>query len=274
MRLRYIGILLILNTFTSFSQGWNPVGSRSAALAHTSVCLDDVWAYFHNPGATAEIKSFSAGAYYETRFLTKELQTQALAVAVPLKKGVLSAGAQFYGYEQYRNTRAGLGYALTLSNILSLGVQGNLQALRLGNNYGSTISGTVEAGLLVKLGTKWKIGLSVLNAGRQKVNPLSDRFSTVMRGGFIYKPAKRVSIMAEVEKQVITKISFKGAIEYNPLDALYLRVGAHSGPMEFSFGAGYKIKGISIDLHSLYQQTLGWSPGIGLTYQIQKNEAN
>lgn len=272
MKRYYIYLLFTLLPLINFAQGWNPVGSRSAALGHSSVCLDDVWSYFHNPGAAASIRSFSAGLYYETRFLTKELQTQAIAVAIPLKKGVLTTGGQFFGYEQYRNTRAGIGYALQLSDMFQLGVQGNMQALRLGNNYGSTVSGTIEAGLLVKFNSKWQIGFSVMNIGRQKINPLNDRFSTVMRGGLCYKPSKKVSIMAEVEKQVITQISIKGGIEYAPIDHVFLRIGAHSGPMEFAFGAGYKNKGFSIDLHSQYHPILGWSPGFGLNYQIQKND--
>lgn len=257
--------------FSSFGQGWNPVGSRSAGLSNTSVGITDVWSYFHNPGATASIENISFGAYYDTRFLTKELQTQAISVAIPLKKGVLTSGAQFFGYEQYRNTRAGLGYAMKFTDYFQIGVQGNVQTLRLGNNYGNTVSGTIEAGILAKLNEKWSIGFSVLNLGRMKITPLNDRFATVLRGGLIYKPSKKINILAEVEKQVITKISFKGAIEYIPIEQFSIRLGAHSGPMEFSFGFGYKSKNFAIDAHTHYHPILGWSPGIGLNYQIQKN---
>lgn len=270
MRNYYLNFLFTLIPFIHLGQGWNAVGSRSASLAHATVSSEDVWSYFHNPGATASIKSFSAGVYYETRFLTKELQTQSLVLALPLKKGVLTAGGQFYGYEQYRNTRAGLGYALQLSEIFQLGVQGNLQTLRLGNNYGSTISGTIEGGLLVHFNTKWQMGFSVLNIGRQKINPINDRFATILRGGLCFKPSKKLSIYSEIEKQVITKLSVKGGIEYSPMENLFLRIGAHSGPMEFAFGLGYKNRGFSIDLHSQYHPVLGWSPGFGLNYQIQK----
>lgn len=274
MKLNYLLLGLLILPLFATAQGWNPVGSRSAALAHTSVCLDDAWAYFHNPGATASIKTLSAGIYYDTRFLTKEMQTQALALAIPLKKGVLSGGAQFYGYEQYRNTRAGLGYAMQFSEVFQFGIQGNVQTLRLGGNYGNTISGTMEAGLLAKLNSKWQIGLSVVNIGRQKINPLNDRFTTVMRGGFIYKPSSKVHLLAEIEKQVITKISFKGGIEYMPVDQFVIRFGAHSGPMEMAFGFGYKNKTIALDLHTQYHPILGWSPGIGLNYQLVRNENN
>lgn len=272
MRLFLLLLLLFTHSFFSLGQGWNPVGSRAVSLSNASVCLDDVWAYHHNPGATASIKTISIGAYYETRFLTKELQTQALAVAIPLKVGVISAGGQFFGYQQYRNTRAGLGYSMKFTDFLQVGVQGNIQTLRLGGNYGSTISGTVEAGILAKISEKWSVGVSVMNIGRQRINPITDRFTTVMRGGCHYRPSKKVSIFAEVEKQVITKISFKGAIEYQPVQSLYIRFGAQSAPMEFALGLGYKVSGFSIDLGSKYHQTLGWSPNFGLNYQFKEHE--
>lgn len=269
--------LLLLLLFTNccsflFGQGWNLVGSRAVSLSNTSVCLDDVWAYHHNPGAAASVKTISFGAYYETRFLTKELQTQALAVAIPLKTGVLTAGGQFFGYQQYRNTRAGLGYSMKFTDFLQVGVQGNLQTLRLGGNYGSTLSGTIEAGVLAKVSEKWSIGFSVMNIGRQRINPTNDRFGTILRGGCHYKPSKKVSLFAEVEKQVITKISFKGAVEYQPVEPLYIRFGAQSAPMEFALGLGYRVSGFSIDLGSKYHQTLGWSPNFGLNYQFREHE--
>lgn len=275
-KLRYILTPLFLLPICATAQGYQSVGARSGALASTSVTLEDVWAYHHNPGALASLKTFSAGAYYETRFLAKELQTQAIAVAIPLKKGVVSVGGQFFGYQQYRNTRAGLGYSLQLSEKIAAGVQINLQQLKLGGNYGSSSNATFEAGILAAVSEKWKLGASVANVGRQRIRPLEeDRFTTVLRIGSRYMPSKKVNVLLEVEKQVISDFSFKGAIEYFPVEAIVIRFGAHSGPTEFAFGVGYKSKkGISIDVGSKYHQVLGFSPNVGLTYQLPTREIN
>lgn len=264
---------LCCTTFTAFGQGYHHVGARSNALAGTSVTLEDVWAYHHNPGALASIKSLAVGAYYDSRFLTKELQTQALAFAIPLKKGVLSTGAQFFGYEQYRQTRFGLGYSLQLTERFSAGVQLNGQQLRLANNYGSSFNGTVEAGLMAKITEKWKIGASVMNLGRQRISSLDDRFTSVMRIGAYYQPSKKIITLFEVEKEVIHPIAFKGAIEYRIVEPLFIRLGAQSGPSNFAFGFGYQKKGIQLDLGTRYHQVLGWTPNVGITYQVPQNEA-
>ncbi|ASS49424.1 MAG: hypothetical protein A3D31_03120 [Candidatus Fluviicola riflensis] len=261
-------LLFLIAAFHGFAQGWKPVGARAAGLANTSVCLDDVWAYHHNPGALARIKHFSGGAYYEARFLAKELQTQGIVVAMPLKKGVISVGGQFSGYEQYRHTRAGVGYSLQLSEKIGAGVQANMQQLRFGGNYGSSINATFEGGILAQLSEKWKLGASVLNIGRQRIAPLEeDRFTSVIRIGSTYQPSKKVNVLLEVEKQVIHSISFRGGIEYMPVEMLVIRFGAQSGPTEFALGVGYRKNGFLLDLATKYHPVLGWTPAIGFTYQ-------
>lgn len=264
-------ILLLFSLISlsgTFAQGWRPVGARSAGLANASVCLDDVWAFQHNPGALTSVKAFSAGVYYEARFLAKELQTQGLVAAIPLKKGVISAGGQFSGYEQYRQTRAGVGYALPLGEHISAGVQVNMQQLRFGGNYGSSVNATFEGGILATISEKWQLGASVLNIGRQKVLPLEDdRFTSVIRIGALYKPSSKVAIVAEVEKQVIHPMAFRAGLEYYPIESFVIRCGAQAGPTELALGLGYKKQQFRLDVGSKYHPVLGWTPNIGFTYQ-------
>lgn len=257
---------------SALSQGWQPVGARSSALANASVCLDDAWAYHHNPGALAGIRQFSAGIYYHARFLARELQTQALSIALPLKTGVLSVGSQFYGYEQYRHTRAGIGYSLLLGETIGAGVQVNLQQLRFGGNYGSAITATVEAGMLVKIAEKWDVGMSVLNAGRQRITPHEEeRYTTVLRIGTRYRPSKKVSVLCETEKQVVHPITFRAGLEYAPVESFVVRFGAQSGPTTLAFGVGYRKNGFRIDAGTSYHPILGWTPNAGLTWQLEND---
>lgn len=263
---------LLFNCSFLFSQGWNPVGARSNSLAGASVTLTDVWAVHQNPGAAAQIKSISAGVYYDSRFLTRELQNQAVALAIPLKKGVITGGAQFFGYEQYRHSRYGVGYSLQLTEHFSAGVQGTLQQLKFNSNYGSSINATAEAGFLAKITDKWNIGFSITNIGRQRISSLEDRFNSVMRFGTSFSPSKSVKCIAEVQKDVIFPISFRGALEYKPVDEFSVRLGAQTGPANFAFGFGYEIKALSIDIGTKYHQQLGWSPCFGLNYAFNKND--
>ncbi len=265
-------LLLFFIGYQVWSQGWNPVGARSNSLSGASVTLSDTWSAFHNVGAAAEIKEVSLGAYYDARFLQKELQNQAISAILPIKKGVFTFGTQLFGYEQYRHSRTGVGYALQLSDKFSAGIQTNLHYLRLNSNYGSTLTATAEAGFKAKLSEKWSFGFAVTNIGRQIVSVSEDRLTTLMRFGVNYSPSKVIQVLAEVEKDVNYPIVFKGAVEYHPVPSFFLRGGAQNGPNNFAFGLGYVNKGVCLDVGSKYHPILGWTPHIGFNYKIMRDE--
>lgn len=263
--------LIVLLPLGSMAQGWLPSGSRSMSMGNASVTLTDVWGYFNNPAATAGVRELQAGISYENRFLLKELQTQAVAVAIPLKTGVLSAGGHMYGYTQFRSYKGGLGYSMPLGEKLFAGVQLNYEGIQLNENYGSRNSMTAEAGILAELTSKWKVGVSVFNLGRQKLSDYEDdRFSTIMRLGTSYMFSKKFLLAAEFEKDLEYKSRIKVGMDYEIVDKFFWRMGFATARSEFSFGFSYHFKKIYLDLGSSYDQILGWSPNFSLTYVKSK----
>jgi hypothetical protein len=268
----FLFFLLLTKVKSLYGQVVLPVGARANALANTSITVNDCWSYFHNPGVVPVKKSVQVGVFYQTRFLAKEVQQQALTGVIPVKKGAFSVGAQFYGYEQFRFSRIGMGYALALSDNISFGVQGNLNQLRLGGNYGSTLKGTIEAGFLATLSPKWKMGMSVFNIGRQTIWKNGDRYGTTMKLGASYEPSIKVKTLFELEKQVLYPMNAKCAFEYFPNESFAIRIGTQTQPFLFAFGFSYLKNKLQIDLSSQFHSYLGWTPGIGFNYQFKQHE--
>ena len=269
--LRAILLSSCLIQSVAFAQGWVPAGARSMSMANASSTFTDVWAYHNNPGALGSIESFSAGLSYENRFLLKELQNQALAVAIPLKVGVISVGGHFYGYNQYRSTKAGLGYSLKLTDKLFAGVQLNYQGLSLSNNYGSKSTVTAEAGIYAKITDEWNLGISVFNLGRAKLSAFEDdRFSTIMRLGSSYRFSDKILLSVEGEKDLDYRLRFKAGLEYQVISNFYIRGGVGTAPIEGTFGLGYRFKMIQLDIGSAYDQNLGWSPHFSIQFEAGK----
>jgi len=262
----FLGIL-----FTGNTQGYYPMGSRAQSLGNASNTLEDVWAYHHNPAALTGVKKLAVGISYENRFLLKELQSQGLAVALPLKKGVISFGGQRFGYRNFLSFKTGLGYSLKLSELLSAGVQLNYAGIRLPDAYGSHGTVTAELGLLAKVNDKWKLGFSVFNIGRNKLSDYQeDRYTTVMRLGTAYKISSKVLFVAEAEKNVDYPLRGKVGIEYAVVSNFFIRGGFATEPVEVSFGVGYQFKKFfKLDLGSCYHQILGWSPNFSFNYQLK-----
>lgn len=253
------------------AQGWLPSGARSMSMSNASVGLHDVWSYHNNPGALAKLDRLSAGLAYENRFLLRELQSQGLTIAIPLKVGVLSIGGLSYGYSQFRSTKAGLGYSLPLSDRFYAGVQLNYQGIQLAQNYGNANTVTAEAGLFAEVTENWNMGFSVFNLSRTRLSEFQDdRLTTVMRLGTAYSFSKKLLVSAEFEKSIDYNVRVKAGLEYQIVKDFYFRGGVATAPVEFSFGTGYDFGAIQLDLGTAYDLILGWSPHFSLTYQAKK----
>ncbi len=274
-RAKLITVVSIFISVNTFSQGWYPSGSRSMSMGNASVTNGDVYAFFNNPAALSEVEELQFGLSYENRFLLKELQTQSLACAVPLAKGVLSVGGHVYGYDQFRSYKTGIGYSMKLGEHFMAGVQMNYQGIQLNQNYGSAGKMTAEAGLLFYISDDWNVGVSAFNLGRTELldesqNSYSDRFSSIMRLGTSYRFSDVFRICAEIEKDLDFKSRVKLGLEYQIIPDFYIRSGFSTNRPEFAFGFSYHFKRIYLDLGSSYDQILGWSPNFSFTYALVK----
>jgi hypothetical protein len=260
-------LFLIIVSANAFGQGSYPSGARSMSMANASVTFNDVWAHFNNPGAVGNINELTAGISYENRFLLKELQSQSLAVVIPLKVGAISVGGQMFGYRDFRSYKGGVGYGMQLGEKLFAGVQMNYLGIQLNNAYGSKNGIGGDLGILGKITDNWLIGFSVANLFRSKLTEFQDdRMTTLMRFGSSYRLSEKAMVTGEVEKDVENPMRFKAGVEYKPFEQFSLRGGVATAPIELSFGVGYQTKIISINVGSSFHQILGWSPHFGLIY--------
>ena len=264
-RLVFILNLIAINYW---SQEFYSAGSRSNAMAHSTVSLSDGWSYYSNPGALGNLNENSISISYANRFLLKELQSQSVLYIHPLKKGVISVGCQFNGFEVYRNNKIGCGYSLKLSENLFAGIQLNYNKIKLSSFYGDKSLVTAEAGLYTIITNKWKLGFSVFNLGSSKISSY-ERKTTKIRIGSVFELSKNVLFVLEAEKSVNFQMRLKAAMEYQLIKDFYFRAGIASQPVEMTFGFGYKFKRFQLDLGNSYNQMVGWSPSFSLNYQFQ-----
>lgn len=259
----YLGLFL--------AQGLQPSGSRSMSLANATAALNDVWAYHNNPAALIGIKKLAIGVSYENRFLLRELQSQGFVLAYPTKRGVISMGANTFGYNNFRTYRTGLGYSMELTDHLSLGVQMNYNLVRLPLAYGKNHTVTGELGVMAKITENWHLGFSVFNLSRNKLSDYEeDRYSTSLRFATRYRVSNKVLLLGEADKNVEFPIRLKTGLEYNPFENIYFRGGFATAPVELCFGFGYYWKGIyKLDIGSSFQQIIGWSPNVSFTVQLK-----
>ncbi len=271
-------LLMCMSTYTVLlfaSNGDGPVGPRSAALAHASVCLSDVWASHNNQGSLGFIRQCEAGAFYESRFFLKELSQSGFACVVPVKKGTFGLSYTSMGYKLYREMKAGLSYGIALNEHISAGIAIDYLSTRIADVYGRSAALSGEIGLQAKLTKQLVFAAHVYNPYRARITDYArERIPTIYRFGLQYLFSKQVFITAEAEKTSGQPLNIKGGIEYMPAAAVYIRAGAASSPAQAAFGIGVKYQGFRIDLSSMYHTVLGLSPQVGLSYAFGKTKNN
>ncbi len=250
-----------------------PIGARAAGLANAAVTLNDVWSAHHNQAGLGFIKDFSAGAYYESRFLLPELALGGAVVAAPLKnnKGTFGLSFRNFGYQLYSESKLGVAFGRALSDQLSIGVQLNYHQIRIADVYGNRSVVTAEAGIQYKLANKLTIGAHVFNPNRSKLTDLdADRLPAVIRLGIRYEFSENLFLAIESEKDTYNPAVFRAGLEYRIAEILYLRAGFNTNPLANSFGFGLLLKRLRVDFAGNFHPVLGFTPQTSLTYQFSK----
>jgi hypothetical protein len=272
MKYLYNAIIFIL--FSANTQAGNdniPIGARAAGLSNSAVTFSDVWSAHHNQAGLGFLKSASAGAYYESRFLLPELSMSGAVAALPLnnQKGTFGLSFRNFGYSLYSESKIGLAFGKAFGDNLSIGMQLNYQQVRIADVYGNKSVITAEVGMQYRISSKLFIGAHIYNPNRSKLTNLDqDRLPSVIRFGARYQFSEQLLLAVETEKDTYNPAIFRAGIEYLTGSVLFLRAGMGTNPFASSFGFGLKLKKLKIDFSGSFHRTLGFTPQTSLTYQF------
>lgn len=262
-------IFIILNISVFADNGNYPAGARSAALSNASVSLNDGWCTFNNQGGLGFLNSPEVGFYFENRFLVKELSMQAGMFAMPFKPGTLAISYRYFGYSRYYESKFGLAYGRKFTKRFAAGVQVNYLQTHIAEGYGNYNALAAEIGLLAQPADHFYIGAHVFNPTMTKHNGFpEERIPTVFRLGISYSFEGKATILFETEKDMVLKPAYKGGIEVQAVDNLFLRGGFSSAYEQYSFGLGYKYRKIVADLAFSRHYVLGFTPHVSIGYEF------
>jgi hypothetical protein len=249
-----------------FSQ--HVIGPRSLSLAGNGVTLKDAYSVFTNAGLISEIKEIQVATSYSIPYLINEFQQQSIVGVLPLKKGGISFGGQFTGKELFKQQKISVGYGLKLNEKLSIGIGLNHQQLRVQNYEVNNII-SVDAGFFANVNEKISIAASILSFGGNHTNINLERFPSSMQIGIRYAFQKQVQTYFSLDKSTISNVNYRIGLEYEAYKNLWFRTGGIINSKTVAFGFGYELPlRLRIDVGSQWQQSLGWTPNIGLLYRF------
>ncbi len=245
------------------------VGARSVALSNAFVSVSDSWSTFHNQATLAGIKNFSAGVFYESRFLVDELSLAAATATLPLLNGNVGLSFYQFGSGTYNETKFGFAYARQLSERWNAAVQMDYFMNRWPENEKAFGFATFEAGIVYRLNNEVVLGAHVFNPVKNGITTYygKEKMPLIARIGGHYEFADRVLISAEYAYNNDQTGQVRTGLEFYPLQNLALRMGVSGRPLKYSAGLGYTIGGFTTDIAFSYHGNLGFSPSVSLQYR-------
>ncbi|OFX85720.1 MAG: hypothetical protein A2W99_05910 [Bacteroidetes bacterium GWF2_33_16] len=255
--------LFLLSQKTNAQYNYTTAGARSAAMANTSVTLNDFWSIYNNQAGLGYLQQITAGVFHRSGFISEQ-NSQGIGVAVPTKTGTLAATFDYYGFSAYNEIQAGLAFGRTFTEYFSAGVKLNYLHTQIAGEYGSASTVTFEIGILSQPINNLFVGVSVYNPSRSKMG--SENIPTIYKAGIGYFFSDKALLAIETEKDLDQDAIFKAGIDYKLIDLVSLQAGISTNPSNYSFGVGLHHSDINLHVGFLKHQTFGFTPSFSLSY--------
>jgi hypothetical protein len=225
------------------------------------------WSSFSNQSLLAYNSSFSAGVNYENRFGIAELGTCSAGVIFPAWKSSVGIICSNFGYPEFKRNMAGIGCGMTLSKNISAGVQVDYFSEILPGEYNNIRVLTFEGGASLSLSEKVTAAIylfnPVPNSIRKSILP-----STLTAGAGI-DLSKNLFAGAEAEMSTGENIIIRTGFEYEAAKKFWIRGGFSTENSSFSFGLGYLLKSMKIDLSFSTHDRLGVTSSVSIIFKIR-----
>lgn len=265
-----IPVSLLFIFFSLTASGGDPYrpspGAAEAGMGYTCIMKNGFWSSFHNQASLAFNNSFFLGFNYQNRFGLSELGTRSAGLIIPAGEASLGAIYNHFGYADFKRDKTGLACGIKLSGILAAGVGVDYFSEKSGGEYYNYQSITCEAGLLITPVEKIRIGIHVFNPIPNSVRKTC--LPTRLRVGVGTDLNQSLFAGLEAEMSSGSKLILKTGFEYEAVKHFNIRSGFSTENNSFSFGVGWMIKMVMVDLGFVTHERLGLTSSASLIFII------
>lgn len=260
-------LLLFLLPANASGQYRIATGADEAGMGFSCITRKGFWSSFHNQALLSANSSIFAGFNYENRFGISELGTRTAALILPAGNTSLGIIYSYTGYPDFRREMAGIACGLSLSEDIAAGIQIDYFSEKTSGEYDNNNSVSFEAGMLFRLSESVSAGIHIFNPVPDNLRESALPSSISAGAGIELNSALFAG--AGVEMSTGKKLLLRTGFEYETTDNLWLRGGFCNENTSFSFGLGYLIKTIKLDLGFVTHEKLGISSSASITFKIR-----
>ncbi|MGN0036920.1 MAG: hypothetical protein ACI36X_06880 [Bacteroidaceae bacterium] len=266
-RLLFLSVWFLLKAEVCFGfVGSLLVDARSAGMGGCAVATSP-WA---NPSLYVFVpdESRCATLQYLNRYGVKEMSTYAGMVNFSNRLLPVGGVVSRYGFRAYSETMCALHVYRALSPYVSLGVRADYFCIHQAGVESNKSVFTADVfistqpvqNLLITVGAFNPVASSYQAGGRRIRLPM------VLTVGMDYRVTSSFRLTGQVEKDFSQPFVGRVGMEYQPLEALCVRLGMQAKPFVPSVGVGVHLSAFSLDIACTRHPVLGFSTSCGLSF--------
>ena len=242
-------------------------GARAMALGGAITALSEVTSATANPGSFSQSPQRIASLFTSQAFGLSELRLGTFDAVVPTSVGHLVVGGRTFGFEHYRENRFTVGYSRGLSlgtrRSFHVGLTADYYTLAI-PDYGSATALGIGFGWLTEAIENVQVGAMARNLNGPSFTDAVG-LERSLSVGLAYTASENVLFVLDAYKESRFPLAVRGGIEYEPVDAIALRWGFTTEPVQYSAGVGVQLAVLHADVAGSYHEDLGWSPALALS---------
>lgn len=240
-------------------------GGVSNSLGQNRLTFTNAFTAIHNQGALPFVTTQQIGAFARRSFAVEGVDDVTISAVLPFQNSGIGIAANHFGYSAYSEQQIRLGYGRLLARHFGLGI--GFTALRTQMaEYGTAMAVAIEMGLYYRMTDKFTLAAHTFNPSSSSLSPNLPTIPAVIGIGFSYHSTDLVSFYGEVVKSKYQPLQLKGGIAYNLHERIQLRAGTLTQPVQFTFGIGYTIAPLTVDVAYAYHPVLGSTPMISMQF--------
>lgn len=267
----YPAALMLLLSFTVHSQMLDFSGPVSMAMASIKSFDQSSWSSLNNIANLANHQKISLSASYGRRFNMEELSSRAANAILPTKLGSFSGLILQSGYTKSNVSRYAFGYSRSFGNMVDAGLQFNFLTHQiLASDRSDAFYSSL--GVNMKMSQSTSLGVYIQNPEQNKISYANEEYElpTYFDIGLKWSAGSHFMFLLEFEKELNTSPVYKTAVQFNFKERLFIRSGVKSNPSEFTFGGGFCLASLIIDVGFSMHQQLGTTSSAGISYVINR----
>lgn len=183
----------------------------------------------YNPASITGFSTPVLAIAAEKRHIIQGFSLASLSFTYPAASGRWNVQTDYFGFENYAQTKASLTYARSVGRVADIGARFYYHQIRI-PGYLAAGSFSSDIGMRVIVKPDFIVGWSVLNPFRLRSgrsNPAE--LPSLYRFGIGYSPSAQVTIVAEAQVEEDRTPAIVAGVRYRPIKEFMVRMGVHTG---------------------------------------------